>query len=66
MIMIPFIKALMKTAFCKHTDYVFVRNIGGDEMSVHIVTGKGHTLAKSEWRCLDCNTYKYEPYRVQE
>lgn len=64
--MVKLIKSLLKAMFCRHTEYQFIRNIGGDEMTVHIVSGKGHRLAKSEWQCVHCKLHKYESYRIEE
>lgn len=64
--MILAIKAFLKEAFCKHPDYLFIRNIGGDEMRIHTVQGGNSVLAKSQWQCRYCGGYKYEGYRVDE
>ena len=49
--------------FCKHDTLVFIRDIGGDEMTMHYV--KGSALAKSEWKCKGCGIYVYKGYRVK-
>lgn len=57
--MIKFIKSLL----CSHHTLVFIRDIGGDEMTQHYV--KGSALAKSEWVCKECGSYIYKNYRVK-
>ena len=59
--MIKYLKLWIRKQFCKHTVYVFVRNIGGDEQMYRYVKGGG--LARSEHVCDDCGDFIYRSDR---
>lgn len=54
---------ILKQIICDHKNaLLFVRNVGGDEQTIHHVSGGG--LAKSEWECQTCKAKVYKDYRV--